>query len=65
MSLPTVAAARVYKNQQKALQNEHQDDDTTNILADYDGNSEKLVWEKFPHTGLSMVRIFMMTTFLE
>ena len=58
MSLPTVAAARVYKNQQKALHAEH-DGETTNILADYDGNNDKLVWEKFPHTGLSMVRFII------
>ena len=52
MSLPTVAAARIYKNQQKH-QNENLDD-----LADFDGNSEKLSWEEFPNVGLSMVSSF-------
>ena len=55
MSLPTVTAARVYKNQQRALKNITSEDS----MADYDGNSDRLFWEKFPHVGLSMVRIII------
>ena len=58
MSLPTVAAARIYKNQQKH-QNENLDD-----LADFDGNSEKLSWEEFPNVGLSMVSSSYIENFL-
>ena len=49
MSLPTVTAARIYKNQQKQ-QNGNEDG-----LAEHDGNSDKLYWEQFPNVGLSMV----------
>ena len=42
MSLPTVAAARVYKGQQSGSP---------------EGNSAHLSWEKLPHVGFSKVTL--------
>jgi len=49
MSLPTVAAARIFKGQQ-----EQKEAESKTGLADFDGNSVKLSWENFPYVGLSM-----------
>jgi len=50
MSLSTVTAARIYKGQQQAKENQNQ----KGGLAEFDGNSAKLSWESFPNVGLSM-----------
>ena len=57
MSLPTVAAARIYKGQQE----KNAAQANPGGLAEEDGNSAKLSWENFPNVGLSMVT-FLQTT---
>ena len=70
MSLPTVAAARIFKGQQVRPGDQEslmmafiyqsqakKEAESKTGLADFDGNSVKLSWENFPNVGLSMVRV--------
>ena len=70
MSLPTVAAARIFKGQQVRQGDQEslmmafiyqsqakKEAESKTGLADFDGNSVKLSWENFPNVGLSLVRV--------